>query len=219
LAALLAMALAACAPVGADGYGNQPDTENAAAASTPEPAEEPEAEPSADPVAKQAPEDLTERLIGKKVARMGQVVTDEDGWILYRFDKDTADPPASNCYDECERVWPPSYTDGNPVVKGIDEDLVGTVTRDDGTRQLTINGWPVYRYIGDKKPGQWSGQAVGGVWFVISPNGKKNLTCLPKGTPKAVPAPPAEEDEKSGEAGGSGDAGGDEAPADSGYSY
>lgn len=202
LAALAAMALSACAPVGGDGYGNEPATRNAAATSTPEapaedPTEAPAEEPAADPVAKQAPEDLTEQLIGKSVPRMGKVVTDEKGWILYRFDKDSADPPASNCNDECERVWPPAYTNGNPVLKGVDDDLVGTVTRDDGTRQLTINGWPVYRYIGDKKPGQWTGQAVGGVWFVIAPDGKKNLTCLPEGTPKAVAPPPA--DDSSGE--------------------
>lgn len=214
VAALAAMTLSACAPVGSDGY-DQPKTKNAAAAGTPEaPAddpvaeetEEPAAEPSAEPVAKQAPEDLTRQLIAKSLPKMGKVVTDEDGWVLYRFDKDTADPPASNCNDQCERIWPPAYTDGNPVVKGVPDDLVGTVTRDDGTRQLTINGWPVYRYIGDKKPGQWKGQKVGGTWFVIAPDGKKNLTCLPKGTPKAVAPPPS--DDEAGQEGTSNGAGG-----------
>jgi predicted lipoprotein with Yx(FWY)xxD motif len=192
LAALTAMALSACAPVSGDEYGSEPVGEKAAASSPEAPAEEAAAE---DPQAQQAPEDLTTQLIGKKVPRMGRVVTDEKGWILYRFDADTADPPASNCNNQCQRVWPPAYTDGNPIVKGVDEDLVGTVTRDDGTRQLTINGWAVYRYIGDRKPGQWTGQAVAGKWFVISPDGKKNITCLPEGTPKAVAPPPAEDEQ------------------------
>ena len=64
-------------------------------------------------------------------------------------------------------------------------------TRKDGTKQLTIGGWPVYRYIGDKKPGQWKGQNVGGKWFVVKPDGKKNLTCLPK--PSKPVAPPADD--------------------------
>ena len=116
-----------------------------------------------------------------------------------------ADPPSSNCVDKCAEVWPPALTDGNPQLQGVSDDKVGTVTRQDGTRQITIGGWPVYRYIGDKKPGQWKGQGVGGTWFVVDPNGKKNLTCLPTGTPKAV-APPA--------------AGGSTTPdGGSGYSY
>jgi hypothetical protein len=99
--------------------------------------------------------------------------------------------------DACARVWPPALTDGNPQIQGVADDKVGTVNRPDGTRQLTIGGWPVYRYIGDKQPGQWKGQGVGGTWFVVAPDGKKNLTCLPTSTPKAVAPPPAEGDASS----------------------
>ncbi|MET8087901.1 hypothetical protein [Micromonospora sp. NPDC005197] len=202
------VALTACAPAGYDGANSSAAEPVAVAAAEPTASAEPEASASAEaPVADAPPPadvDLTEQLIGKKIARMGNVVTDQDGWVLYRFDKDTADPPASNCVDKCAQVWPPALTDGNPQLTGLSDDKVGSVTRQDGTRQLTIGGWPVYRYIGDKKPGQWKGQAVGGTWFVVDQNGKKNLTCLPTSTPKAV-APPADS--------GSSDAGG------SGYSY
>ncbi|WP_247685619.1 hypothetical protein [Micromonospora sp. C31] len=81
---------------------------------------------------------------------------------------------------------------------GVADDKVGTVTRQDGTRRLTLDGWPLYRYVGDGKPGQWKGQGVGGTWFVVAPDGRKNLSCLPTGTPKPV-APP------SGEQAGQGD--------------
>ena len=85
------------------------------------------------------------------------------------------------------------YTeDGKPKLNGVDPDDVGTVTRADGTKQLTIGDWPVYRYAGDKKPGQWLGQNVGSKWFVIKPDGTKNLTCLPK--PSKPIAPPADDD-------------------------
>ena len=199
------VALTACAPAGYDGANSSAAEPVAVAAAEPTASAEPEASASPDAPADKAPPSdvkLTDELVGKKLPRMGKVVTDQDGWVLYRFDKDSADPPQSNCVDKCAQVWPPALTDGNPQLQGVSDDKVGTVTRQDGTRQLTIGGWPVYRYIGDKKPGQWKGQGVGGTWFVVDPNGKKNLTCLPTGTPKAV-APPA-----------SGDSGGD-----SGYSY
>lgn len=224
LAALVAMALSACAPVGADGYGNQPVAENAAAAGADESSDDTEgvagtedeasaedeaATDEGDP-AKAASENLTEELIAVKLPRMGKAVKDERGRLLYRFEKDSNDPAASNCNDECERAWPPAYTDGNPVVEGINEDLVGTVTRDDGTRQLTLDGWPLYFFAGDKKALQWAGQGVDGVWFVIKPNGKRNLECLPKGVSKAV-APPAGDQGQSDKKKSSSD--------DGGYSY
>ncbi|MFC7545580.1 hypothetical protein [Plantactinospora sp. GCM10030261] len=199
--AMAMAALTACAPTGYT--GNQAaDTEPVAAAAA-EPSASPS--PSADAEASQkAPQNvvLTGKLVGKKVARMGKVVTDEKGWILYRFDKDSANPPTSNCVDDCARVWPPALTDGTPQLQGVVDDKVGSVDRPDGTRQLTIGGWPVYRYIGDKKPGQWRGQGVGGTWFVVAPDGTKNLTCLPTSPPKPVAPPPAD-DSDAGSSGGS----------------
>lgn len=138
---------------------------------------------------------VTTTLIAKKVPRMGNVVTDAKGWILYRFDRDTADPSTSGCVNTCAKVWLPVLTDGVSKLKGVDENEVGALMRDDGGIQVTIGGWPVYRYIGDLKPGKWKGQNVAGTWFVVSKNGKKNLTCLPP-VSKAV-KPPADKAEDS----------------------
>jgi predicted lipoprotein with Yx(FWY)xxD motif len=183
-------ALTACAPTPANpnSAADAKPVANAGAEAT--------AEPSAEPIAKPAKVvdvDLTDGLIGKKVARMGQVVTDDKGWVLYRFDRDSAKPPTSTCVGDCARVWPPAITDGKPDLRGVADDKVGTVTRPDGTKQITVGGWPIYRYYGDKKPGQWRGQGVGGTWFVVTPTGTKNLSCLPTGTPKAVAPPPADD--------------------------
>jgi predicted lipoprotein with Yx(FWY)xxD motif len=123
------------------------------------------------------------------IAKMGKVVQDQNGNTLYRFDKDTVNPSKSNCVDKCAKVWPPALTNGNPTLTGVDPALVGTVTRPDGTTQITLKGWALYRYVGDTKPGQWKGQNVGGLWFVAAPNGGKNLTCLPTPPPKAVEPP------------------------------
>lgn len=226
--------LPGCAPAGynvAD-YGNAAEpASNEVAASPGATAEatgeaDPESTAEADPesTAEAAPgggeantpeisEELaTTQLSATKVARMGETVQDEDGFVLYRFDADSDDPAKSNCNGECAEIWPPALTnDGQPSVDGVDESLVGTVTRADGTKQLTLKGWPLYRYIGDKKPGQWKGQNVSGKWFVITPKGTKNLTCLPK-ISKPV-APPADDEA------GTGEEAGETGAADSGSDY
>ncbi|MFI5915654.1 hypothetical protein [Dactylosporangium sp. NPDC051541] len=198
-AAAALAALTACAPPGAN-----TDNTNDVAAQQQVPALNEVGGESLAPVSTAPPVPLTTTLKAASIPKMGKVVTDQDGFVLYRFDKDTAKPPKSNCVDKCAQVWPPAITDGNPDLSGVDASVVGTVTRADGSRQITLAGWPVYRYIGDPKPGAWKGQNVGGVWFVVDPTGKKNLTCLPTPAPTAVQPPAASAEATSNGDGGSG---------------
>ncbi|MCZ0985457.1 SCO0930 family lipoprotein [Streptomyces diastatochromogenes] len=111
---------------------------------------------------------------------LGNVLTDGSGLTLYRFDKDTANPPKSNCEGDCATTWPPVPADDATAGAGIDKALLGEVTRPDGTKQLTIGGWPAYRYVKDVNSGDVNGQGVGGKWFALAPNGKKaSLSALP----------------------------------------
>ncbi|CAM5581710.1 lipoprotein [Streptomyces avidinii] len=55
----------------------------------------------------------------------------------------------------------------------MDPALLGEVVRTDGSKQLTVAGWPAYRYNKDAKAGDVNGQGVGGVWFAFGPDGKK----------------------------------------------
>ena len=126
----------------------------------------------------------TTSLTAKKLPRMGDVVVDSGGWTLYRFDRDGINPSKSNCNGECATQWPPVIANGDVQITGIDKTKVGRVKRDDGTEQLTIAGSPVYRFAADGKAGVWKGQAVKNVWWVVSADGSRNLTCLPAG---AVP--------------------------------
>jgi predicted lipoprotein with Yx(FWY)xxD motif len=145
--------------------------------------------------------DVTTKLIAKQIPKMGAVVTDEKGFVLYRFDADTPNPTTSNCNDKCTQVWPVLTTaDGNlPQLEGVDPALVKMIKRPDGVSQVVLGNWPLYRYIGDTKAGSWKGQGVGGKWWVSDQKGKKNLTCVPTSTPTAV-APPA--DNNGGNGGG-----------------
>ena len=57
---------------------------------------------------------------------------------------------------------------------GVDSTLLGTITRDDGTTQVTYNGWPLYRYHEDLAAGDTNGQGLdeyGGLWYLVSPTG------------------------------------------------
>jgi predicted lipoprotein with Yx(FWY)xxD motif len=105
--------------------------------------------------------------------KLGKVVTDSAGMTLYRFDKDTAEPPKSACDGDCAKAWPPVPADGATAAAGVDKSLLGEVTRTDGTKQLTIAGWPMYRYAKDTKAGDTNGQGVGGTWYASAPDGKK----------------------------------------------
>ncbi|GGW93245.1 lipoprotein [Streptomyces malachitofuscus] len=106
-------------------------------------------------------------------AELGKVVTDNLGLTLYRFDQDTAEPPKSNCEGDCAKTWPPVPADDASAGEGIDKSLLGEVTRTDGTKQLTVAGWPAYRYVKDVNAGDVKGQGVGGKWYALNPEGKK----------------------------------------------
>ena len=106
-------------------------------------------------------------------AELGDVLTDSAGLSLYRFDEDTAEPPKSNCNGDCATAWPPVPANDASAGAGIDKALLGEVTRADGSKQLTIGGWPAYRYAKDTKAGDLTGQGVGGKWYALAPTGKK----------------------------------------------
>ncbi|MDQ4105232.1 MAG: hypothetical protein M3186_16530 [Actinomycetota bacterium] len=126
-------------------------------------------------------------LAAAEVGELGQVVTDQNGLTLYRFDKDKAKPSVSNCNDACAKTWPPALGDPTSVqLQGVDPSLVGSVIRKDGTEQLTLGGWPVYTFAKDTAAGDAKGQGVGKTWFAITPKGKK-AQATPSSAPASVP--------------------------------
>lgn len=95
-------------------------------------------------------------------AGMAQVMSGKSGMTYYTFDKDTPHSGKSACYGMCATNWPPvSASEAN----GHD---FGSITRNDGSHQLTYDGRPLYYFIGDKKPGDRKGDGLKGVWHVVS---------------------------------------------------
>jgi predicted lipoprotein with Yx(FWY)xxD motif len=94
---------------------------------------------------------------------------------VYMFEGDKG--ASSSCSGACASVWPPVTTSGSPAASGgaMSADL-GTITRSDGTTQVTYKGHPLYFFARDKDSGDAYGQGVKGFgsdWYVISPSGSK----------------------------------------------
>jgi predicted lipoprotein with Yx(FWY)xxD motif len=107
-------------------------------------------------------------------SRYGMRVSDGRGYVLYAF---TRDRGRSACYDVCAKAWPPYYAPKRQlrVGAGIKRELLGSVKRKNGRRQLTYAGRPLYYYVGDDGPGVIRCQDVyefGGRWLIIRPSGK-----------------------------------------------
>jgi predicted lipoprotein with Yx(FWY)xxD motif len=132
------------------------------------------------------------QLVSRTVADLGAVVTDGGGFALYRFDRDTANPSAATCVDACVTTWQPVLTGGAPGLQGIDTTLVGTVTRADGGVQVTLAGWPLYRYTGDRQPGTVTGQGADGAWWAVAPTGRKVLAQPTTPSPVTPTTPPVD---------------------------
>jgi predicted lipoprotein with Yx(FWY)xxD motif len=102
---------------------------------------------------------------------LGEVVVTPGGSAVYVFDKDTPGSGTSASSGTCANLWPAvTTTSATPQVSGV-TGTVGTIPRDGGTRQLTLDGHPLYTYAGDS-PGQVSGEGVQGIWWVVSPAGQ-----------------------------------------------
>ncbi len=101
---------------------------------------------------------------------LGTFLVDSAGMSLYLFASDS--PNTSTCADTCAQNWPPLTVSGSPAAGGqADSTMLGTITRADGSTQVTYNGWPLYHFASDTKPGDTNGEGVSGKWFLVSPSG------------------------------------------------
>jgi predicted lipoprotein with Yx(FWY)xxD motif len=107
------------------------------------------------------------------IGDLGPVVINGTGVVLYRFDKDSAKPSKSTCTGSCTESWIPVLIapTGTIYLTDVKKPAVGTVRREDGMFQVTLGGWPLYRYVKDDKLGAHNGQGVDGAWFAVRPDG------------------------------------------------
>jgi len=99
-----------------------------------------------------------------------KILVDSKGRTLYVEEKDKPGKPA--CTDGCLKIWPPLKATGAITVgPGLTLSKYTTVTASDGTKQVAVNGSPLYLFAG-KPAGDTSGQDVGG-FYVVMVNGVK----------------------------------------------
>lgn len=100
-------------------------------------------------------------------------LVDHRGRSLYVYLNDSQNSSTSACMDDCAVDWLPLVITGTPAAgEGVDITQLGTLARDDGSKQVTFNGWPLYYSNQDTIPGNTNGQSYNGVWFLISPTGE-----------------------------------------------
>jgi predicted lipoprotein with Yx(FWY)xxD motif len=115
--------------------------------------------------------------VGTHKTKRGTILASSRGFSLYMFAKDKKGGK-STCYGNCASVWPPLLTSGRPVAikgSGVNSKLLGTTRRTDGKLEVTYNGWPLYFYKPDSKPGDITGEGVnqfGAKWYVMNTAGQ-----------------------------------------------
>jgi len=97
---------------------------------------------------------------------LGRILTDTNCMTLYYFITDIPASGASTCYGKCETAWPIFTVDSIVVSSPIHAADFSTITRTDGTKQTAYQGWPLYYWQNDKKPGDVLGENVQNVWYV-----------------------------------------------------
>lgn len=109
---------------------------------------------------------------------VGTYLVSGSGRALYMWVKDTKGKSA--CYGACAGAWPPVLATGNVVAEGgAKASELGTITRTDGTKQVTYDGWPLYYFAGDPSAGTTKGQGsdgFGAQWWLLAPSGAEITT-------------------------------------------
>ena len=152
--------LAACTPAATTGPTTAPAT---AAPATAAPA-------TAAPATAAPTTAATATVEAKAVGSAGTIiVAGSNGMTLYYFEKDVKDSGKSNCTSGCIDTWPALTVPAGATPSGGASltGKLGTITRDDGTLQVTYNGLPLYFFKNDKAPGDANG--IYEYWEAVKP--------------------------------------------------
>jgi predicted lipoprotein with Yx(FWY)xxD motif len=94
------------------------------------------------------------------------VLVGTNNMTLYTFAKDAVGSGKSVCNAQCAANWPPLLVEANAKASGD----YAVIARDDGKKQLTYKGAPLYFWSKDVKPGDKTGDGrADGAWKVAKP--------------------------------------------------
>jgi len=143
--------------------------------------------PSSAPAAgSSASASTTGTVISTHAGSAGTFLTD-GGRAVYLWAKDGTNMSA--CTGACAQAWPPVPATGTlTATGGAQASDLGTITRSDGTKQVTYDGHALYYFVGDSAAGQTNGQGsdnFGAKWWLVAPSGAK----ITASDTAAAPAP------------------------------
>ena len=158
-AALAAIALAACSSSSKPASSNTTPATNAPTTV------------AAAPATTAAPASGGAAVVKIADSKFGKILVDSKGMTLYVDENDKPGAPA--CTGACLQAWPPVVAPATASFgAGLTGKMFGDVTLSNGTKQLTVKGFPLYTWTADKKPGDVTGQDVNHFYAVMS-NGIK----------------------------------------------
>ena len=130
-------------------------------------------------------------VITTKTSSGGSFLTNGAGRAVYLFMADSSGK--SNCDGACAAAWPPVIAAGQPTAAGgAQASDLSTITRSDGTKQVTYDGHPLYYFEGDTGPGMDKGQGLNGfgaLWYLVAPSGSSITTAVTIGGSGATSSP------------------------------
>jgi predicted lipoprotein with Yx(FWY)xxD motif len=139
-----------------------------------------------------------------RTAQGSTFLTDHAGRALYLWVPDTS--MASKCSGACANAWPPLTAKGAPTAgPGATAGELGTISRSDGTKQVTYAGHPLYYFAGDSGAGQTNGEgskAFGAPWYLVAPSGQQITSLSAAASTPAPTKAPASSSSSSGAGGG-----------------
>ena len=134
----------------------------------------------------------TGTVISTQAGSAGAFLTD-GGRAVYLWAKDGMNMSA--CSGACATAWPPVPATGTlTATGGAKASDLGTITRSDGTKQVTYDGHPLYYFVGDSAAGQTNGQGsdnFGAKWWLVASTGAEITASsdTAAAAPAAAPAP------------------------------
>ncbi len=131
-----------------------------------------DAEPSAGGGGQGEAQEEVAATIELESSDLGDILVDADGNTLYMFmpDQEKGEP---TCYGDCAEAWPALEATGDLTAgEGLDQSLLASAERTDGTTQVTYNDLPLYYFSGDEAAGDVNGQGLNDVWWVMSAEGE-----------------------------------------------
>jgi predicted lipoprotein with Yx(FWY)xxD motif len=155
------------------GCGSSKSSSNAASApaSTPSSSGSAYGPSTSSPASSSAPAAL---ITTKHAGKLGTILASGSKRLtVYLFEADKSG--SSSCSGACATVWPPVTGSPKAIGGAMSADL-GTITRPDGTKQVTYKGHPLYLYVKDKDDGDSYGEGIksfGAAWYALAPSGKK----------------------------------------------